>query len=427
MADPETSKDASIAHRLVFVFPGFEPLAPDAQIARFRRAAERSAAVFEADIAFDGHSQGSDENGTLPASATRELTARLTPQGRDHGVQTNLVFCVWDDLIEEYRRAALPLRIGRGFAALATFLINGTFLRYCRTSWRYGLFFLFPIILTVASLAIGVGIALTLGLLFTGPTTWLVAILIGTILSAAILYFVNRRWFLITALDDWALARHLCEGTNPKIERRIDAFAKSIAERASSHKPDEIVVAAHSLGASFAVPALSRAFADGFAPKAPLHILTVGSSLMKTALHPRATEQREAVRRLTVDHGIPWTDCQALTDPINFYKSNPAGSLGIAADPMPLVVKLRLRHMVAPATYRRIKRDFFRLHRQFVLAVERRCPYSFHMLILGPASMDDFRRHRTIDRAPLVPQDDKRVGDTVIVKRDAETVEEAAR
>ena len=68
----------------------------------------------------------------------------------------------------------------------------------------------------------------------------------------------------------------------------------------------------------------------------------------------------------------------------------------------PLIVKVRFRHMVSRATYRRIKRDFFRLHRQFVLAVENRCPYSLHMLLLGPASLTQFRQTRSVDRPPLV-------------------------
>lgn len=427
MADPETINDGLIANRLVFVFPGFEPLPPEAQIARFRRATERSAAVFGADVSFEGHVSTESGNRALSAPAANELTARMTPRDSRESVETNIVFCTWDDLIEDYAKASLPVRIGRGLAALGAFLINGTFLRYLRTSWRYGLFFFFPLVTMLAIVAIGIAMALTLGSLFPGPTTWLVGLLIGAAMSSVLFYLINRRWFLTTAFDDWALARDLCEGTNRKIDERIDAFAESLASTAAPRNPDEIVVAAHSLGASFAIPALARAFGNGFAPKAPLHILTVGSSLMKTALHPKATEQREAVRRLTVDHAIPWTDCQALTDPINFYKSNPAGSLSIAADPMPLVVKLRLRHMVTPSTYRRIKRDFFRLHRQFVLAVERRCPYSFHMLLLGPASLFAFRTYRTIDRGPLAPSKDKPFASSNLAQAAPIPAEEVAR
>ncbi|WP_148227442.1 hypothetical protein [Fulvimarina pelagi] len=424
----ENADCETIARRLVFVFPGFEPMPPEAQIARFRRAAERSAAVFEAKIAFSNIAAAADANGkTRPPPTSAEITATLTSSGGNHVVKTDCVFCVWDDLIATYAAAVLPVRIRRGFAALGTFLINGTFLRYCRTSWRYALFFLFPIVLTAVIIAIGIIIALTLGNLFSGPTTWLAGILIGSTASIMLFYLANRRWFLMTAFDDWALARDLCEGTNPRIEERVVEFAETLGNRGSTGAPEEIVIAAHSLGASFAIPALARAFEAGFAPKVPLHVLTVGSSLMKTALHPKAVEQREAVRRLTVDHGLPWTDCQALTDPINFYNSNPAGSLGIAVDPMPLVVKLRLKHMVAPATYRRIKRDFFRLHRQFILAIERRCPYSFHLLILGPAPLEAFRRHRTINRPPLAPSDGKDLGSSVVPNPKTIPANEAAR
>ena len=207
--------------------------------------------------------------------------------------------------------------------------------------------------------------------------------------------------FLLTALDDWTMALDLIRGRKPAIEARIAAQAWAIGERAATSDADEIVVAAHSLGASFAVAALSKALRDGAVPARPIHILTVGSSLMKTALHPAASAQREAVRHLVVEEGLPWIDCQGLSDPINFYKSNPATSLGISEGRTPEVIRVHFRRMITPATYRRIKRDFFRLHRQFVLAVERRCPYSFHMLLTGPRPLSDFSRDRTIDQPPL--------------------------
>ncbi|MDY8109918.1 hypothetical protein U0C82_12295 [Fulvimarina sp. 2208YS6-2-32] len=391
-----------IGRRLVFVFPGFEPLLPEAQVARFRRAAERSAAVFGSRVAFTPVERTDACPSDRAASPYVELDACLTGEMSGSVVKTRLVFCVWDDLIADYASKPLPRRVCDGFAALFSFVFDGTFLRYCRTSFRYGAFFLFPILVPAAILAFGILLALTLGALFTGPTTWLAGVLIGSAAAAILLYLANRRWFLLTALDDWSLARDLCNRTNPAIDRRIDAFADILRSRTEASEADEIVVAGHSLGVSLAVPALAKAYGAGLAPGMPLHLLTVGSSLMKTALHPNAGWQRDAVRRLVVDHAVPWTDCQALTDPINFYKSNPAQTLGISADPLPLVFKIRLRRMVSETTYRRIKRDFFRLHRQFVLAVERRGPYSFHMLLLGPGSMSDFRRHKTLDRPPLV-------------------------
>ncbi|RFC61917.1 hypothetical protein DYI37_18475 [Fulvimarina endophytica] len=404
--------EARIARRLVCLVPGYEPMEPDAHIARFRRAAERSASVFGAQVAFTAGPDASlGEAAMQPDGPFHRLGAALTPKDGAEATHSRIVLFAWDDLIAAYAGRPLAKRIATGFSALFAFLFNGTFLSYCRTSWRYGAFFLFPLLLTLAILALASFVALTLGTIFPGPTTWLVGALIAGVVASILFHLADKRWHLMVALDDWSLARDLCERSNPAIEARIAAFSKAFSAEAARGDVDEIVVAAHSLGASLAVPALAAAFEDGFAPRTPLHVLTVGSSLMKTALHPAAGWQREAVRRILVDHAVAWTDCQALSDPINFYKSDPARSLGIAADPGPVVVKLRLKHMVSADTYRRIKRDFFRLHRQFVLAVERRCPYSFHMLLLGPAPLEAFRTLKSVDRPPLcAPGTDPQAG-----------------
>ncbi|SMD12757.1 hypothetical protein SAMN06297251_1332 [Fulvimarina manganoxydans] len=389
-----------IQRRLVFLFPGFEPMGVEAHVARFRRASERSAKAFGVDVSFE---EPTNEAKDLSFAT---LTARLKPQGAGGETRTDIVFCDWSDLIRSYEHRPLPVRVARGFAGLFDFIATGTVIQYLKTSWRYIFFFLYPFVAVLLALLVGLGLFISLDQGFSGPTTGLVAGLIGLAAAAGLLWQIDRRWHLRVALDDWALAADMCRSRNPAIEERVTRFAETIQERAQAAEiagtADEIVVAAHSLGACYAVPALAKAFEAGFAPRVPLHVLTVGSSLMKTALHPAAAAQREAVRRLLVDHGLPWTDCQGLSDPINFYKSNPATSLGIAADPVPLIVKVRFRHMVSRATYRRIKRDFFRLHRQFVLAVENRCAYSLHMLLLGPASLTQFRQTRSVDRPPLV-------------------------
>lgn len=389
-----------IRRRLVFLFPGFEPMGVEAHVARFRRASERSAKAFGVGVSFD---EPTGEGNDLSLAT---LSARLKPQGSEGETRTDIVFCDWSDLIRSYEHRPLPVRIVRGLAGLLDFVTTGTVLKYLKTSWRYLFFFLYPFAAFLLALFVGLGLFLSLWHAFSGPTTGLVAALIGLAAAGGLLWQIDRRWHLRVALDDWALAADMCRSRNGAIEERIARFAEALQSRTNTAEAageaDEIVIAAHSLGTCYAVPALAKAFETGFAPSAPLHILTVGSSLMKTALHPAAAHQREAVRRLIVDHGLPWTDCQGLSDPINFYKSNPATSLGIAADPPPLIVKVRFRHMVSRATYRRIKRDFFRLHRQFVLAVENRCPYSLHMLLLGPASLTEFRETRSVDRPPLV-------------------------
>ena len=53
----------------------------------------------------------------------------------------------------------------------------------------------------------------------------------------------------------------------------------------------------------------------------------------------------------------------------------------------PIIRIVRISRMVADATYRRMRGDFLRLHRQFVMGNERRYHYDFFMICCGPMSL----------------------------------------
>ncbi|KQT85449.1 hypothetical protein [Aurantimonas sp. Leaf443] len=383
-----------VSKRLVFFFPGFEPFRATGHMERFRRAAARTAQAYEVAIEVAPE--------TAPP-AGEEMRPSLDMRAHAPGsfdTRTTVVFCDWGDVILDYAARPVATRLLDGVGAMLDFVVTGTLFRYMRTSWRYALFFAFPLLALFGPALLAVLLAILGHALLPGGVGLLLGLGLGAALAALLWRLALTRLHLLTALDDWALARDLCRGRNAALERRIGEHCDALALRLCGEGADEIVVAAHSLGASLAVRALSRAL-KAVRPGADLQMLTVGSSLMKTALHPAAAPERDCVRHLVEEVALPWTDCQALSDPINFYKSNPATSLGIAGGARPIVRRVHFKRLVSAQTYTRIKRDFFRLHRQFVLGVERRNPYSFHMLLLGPNPIPLFSRTGTVDLAPL--------------------------
>ncbi|MBP0614680.1 hypothetical protein [Jiella mangrovi] len=398
-----------IKRRLVCCFPGFEPMRADAHLRRFRRGAEGAAALWDLTIGVEEPASDTGPDGLFPSLNVRLGGAAVgnAPWRTD----TRIVFFDWGDLILAYGARPVLKRYLSGYVALADFFLSGTVFRYFRVSWRYGLFYLFPVLLLVMAMLLsslaGWSVAVIAGIFVaiigeTAPSVIGAATAVALVIGLP--YIANRRLHLLTALDDWAMARDICRDKNPAIKERIRLQARELERmlsEAAATPGTELVVAAHSLGAILAVTALDEALSRPRLAGLQPHVLTVGSSLMKTALHPASRSQRAAVARLVTERLLPWTDCQALLDPINFYKSNPATSLGIEAGRAPRVARVHFRKLVKPETYKRIKRDFFRLHRQFVLPVERRAPYSFHMLLTGPHPLGDFAYEASIDRPPL--------------------------
>ena len=156
-----------IARRLVFLFPGFEPMLANAHMDRFRRAGDRSAALWGTTLAFRDETKtttAADGASAEGASTSQPDFPSLHASHRGDGfaTETEIVVLEWGDLILEYAARPAHTRFFDGYAALVDFLATGTVVAYFRTSWRYGLFFAFPLVVLVASLLIGWGCAFIL-------------------------------------------------------------------------------------------------------------------------------------------------------------------------------------------------------------------------------------------------------------------------
>jgi pimeloyl-ACP methyl ester carboxylesterase len=204
----------------------------------------------------------------------------------------------------------------------------------------------------------------------------------GLVAFVLTLWLASAKMHFLLMMDDWACAHDIARSNRPEINNRLSDVATDVRQRIEAADTDEVVLAAHSFGAITAMLALDSALRHG-EPAAETGLMTTGSSLLKVALHPAATKLRSAVTAI-VGHSIPWIDVQSLTDPINFYGSDPKKALGIDAGKGPRIVRVRFRNQLGERTYRSIKYNFFRVHRQFVYASEKRTGYSFHAIVCGP-------------------------------------------
>ena len=355
--------------RLVFLFAGFEPHAAEEQRARFAYAAEKTGPLWNA--AFNV--------GPLKPGLAGSPEFHVSAQGAGWSAQTDVVVCDWSEFLTELGRRNAFLRFAEGLWALASFVFNGTFFRYLSTSWRYGFFFLYPPVMIAAAL-------LPLLLLSAGAGPGAA----GLLLSAALFWLFVRKLHLLAMLDNWSFARRLALERDTNILAKAGQFKAELLERtgvfSAGAADSEVLIAAHSLGACFAVMALGGALPQLKHPAPGL--LLVGSSLLKIALHPKAAQLRKSAAAVA-GSDTQWLDVQSLTDLLNFYRADPAATLHIAAKRPPVLLSVRFRSLLTPQTYHRIKTDWLRVHRQFVLACERRAPYSFHMMLAGPFGFAD--------------------------------------
>jgi hypothetical protein len=381
---------ATVAKRCVFFLGGYEPISPERQHERFCREIERFQRTWNVATSVSAMALSKDA-----AVASWQIETRA-PNWR---VETEYRSLRWDDIVAADFARSDVVRLPRAFFAFADFIFSGTALRYFSVNWRYGLFFLYPVVILAAFAAAAIYGALALvnwGL----PMPALLGPAAAILIFAVLIVWPGRAMLLPYMLDDWLFAYELVHKTRPELEQRLDAFASDLAARLRDRSFDEIIVSAHSLGNALKLEVVDRALRlvpeFGRAGET-LSLLSTGSSLLKIALHPAANWLKAAVERVSRHPGIFWIEYHALVDLISFYNVNPVTALKLPATGKPLMRKLRVRHMLDDETYRRFRGNFFRLHRQLVMGNDRRYFYDYFMICCGP-----FRLQTRVEDAELV-------------------------
>lgn len=358
-----------VSGRLVLLFPGFEPLSAEAHARRFLRGLDQAARIY--DLPYTASPLALSDLGGLLQACSFEVHA-----GERELTTTKVVVYGLGVINDAYEASGTLRRTTRGVTSLLEFLTTGTVWRYIRHGWRYSLFYFFPVLLLAAS----VGLSLAAFLFLDTPTP--TAALATLAILCALLWAANRRLHLLLLLDDWSFARDLARGANDQVCKLMATIARDANERIATCKADETIFAGHSLGTVPAVMALSSAL-DAKPREGALGLMTVGSSLLKIALHPAAHWLRDCVGRILASN-CNWLDVQSVADPLSFYKSNPATALKLSSPDRVRILHVRFREQLTAGNYRKMFLNYFKLHRQFVGPVERRTAYSFHIILCGP-------------------------------------------
>lgn len=319
-------------------------------------------------------------------------TAVADYRGPDGICQSEITFLSFDDIVKHDGARPFLVRLGAYLVAFFDYVGSGTMFRFFATNWRFALYFLYPFVMlaffawlgTVAYRLVG-----ALGL----PGGPLLPAVAGLALAYGIGQFIGSRYFVFHLMDLWSFSREHLHCRRPGMDQRIDAWAALIAERSSARAYDEILLIGHSTGGALILDVAHQLAERLRAEGRPVDfkLVTVGSTSLKVALHPAARRARQRLQALAGYSGIRWTEFQALTDIINFYKCDPYARAGLThqrADQFPRQFQVRIRDMLERDAYKRVKKNFFRVHYQFISANSRRYFYDFFMICCGTRPID---------------------------------------
>lgn len=367
--------DQIVAKRLVFHLGGYDAMSPEALHRRFKRELRRFEGTWSTNATASAAQTGPDV-----------ATWQVSSFGPNWQVETEFRLVRWDDIVATTNRQSLWRQIPLGLLALVDFVVAGALWGYLRQNWRYAGFFLYPFavftVLVVFAAVLGVLAARAVGADLAGFA-------VAALALPALLQWPGRALHLPQLFGDWIFSRAYIRQESPDLGARLDRVAHDLVGAAKEGGADEILIVAHSLGAVLAVDVINRAL--DLEPMLgqsgpPIAFLSVGSSILKIGLHRGAKQFRAALERVAAASGVFWADYQAVSDVMNFYKTDPVKALRLTAQRRPVVRVVRFSRMLCPTAYRRIRRNFFRLHCQFVSGNDQRAAYDYFMLVCGPLS-----------------------------------------
>src|SRR4029077_3005042 len=166
---------------------------------------------------------------------------------------TDFHYFRWDDLVAADMAGKDWWRFALGIAALWEFILTGTMVRYFIVAWRYGGFFLYPVVFVLGMMWLSIS-ATRFAVIHLGlPHHMLLAPVLWFAIFVALRWTFGRMVYIRYALDDWYFARDLIHRARPGLEERLDRLAHELVRLARETDADEIVVDGHSLGAPLTV------------------------------------------------------------------------------------------------------------------------------------------------------------------------------
>ncbi|MFN4098649.1 MAG: lipase family protein [Pararhodobacter sp.] len=392
-----------VHRRRVFYVPGYDPFPPRRYREFYRKEGAAQAAISGYSLSLQAEAPG---RGAYVWRVETQIGGRET--------EARVQVLVWSDLVQASMRRNIPGAYALMVRTLWIFLSTGALAAMLRLRPKSILTGAWPVAMLTAQLLLALAAAALLWRLVAALVGGWAGQALGLALAAAALAAVlvlfrrlDAKLFAYYLLYDFAQVAAHRGGYGAALQARLDGFVDEVAA-ALTEGHDEVLVVGHSSGAALAVSLAAaverRGLPEGGAP--PLALLTLGQAIPMQAFLPEAKGLRADLQQLAASRAVTWVDVTAQGDGVCFWLTDPPAVCGVVpADRTgPLVFSAAFSQTVSREKWKKIRRQFFRLHIQYLAAFERPRDYDYFQITAGPVLLAD--RYR--NRAPS-PQVERRV------------------
>lgn len=387
-AEPTEHEDGfAVKRRCVLYVSGFDP---------------KGASHYHAMLGTEGQQQSQQDGWSLELGprkrqANGNWAWPLESSVDGQAVHTHYEFLGWDDIVRAHWTRSMPKLWWQIVTTTAFNLRCGALWRMYTLSWppvvALTLPFLLVLMLMLGSPVAGLWSAWLAQAL--GGAWWLAA-LAGLAASGAVWMLgrhLEARYSMYWMMRSYAFNALQAQGKTPELEQRLQAHARTLVDKVLLGGYDEVLLVGHSSGASMAASILGKALAlnpEIARQKTKLSFLTLGQWLPALGTLPVARSFRSELQTIAKARGLSWIDFSAPPDGCCFALQDPLAACGVAPVPEGVSLKVlnpKFADMFAPDDYRKVKKDKFNLHFQYLKASHKPVAYDYFLTVAGPCTL----------------------------------------
>lgn len=379
------STDAEGAFRRhVLYIPGYDPFPPRRyrELYRTEGAAQAAISGYELSIApRTGETYG------------WKVAARI--EGRPAEAEVEVL--VWSDLVQASMTRGIIGTYGQLLRTAWLYLASGALRRLIRLRKGPMIAALYPAV----ALALQALVALLAGAAVLW-LTWGAPWGLGWALAAALVWAVlegfrriDHRLYAYYLMHDYAFTT-IEGGAYPAIlEARLAAFRGRVRAALASGV-DEVLLVGHSSGVHLGVSVLADLIREGLPAGPALGFLSLGQAVPMVSFLPGAGRLRGDLAYLSQRDELTWVDVTAPGDGCSFALCDPVAVSGVAPEGQrwPLILSAAFTQTLSPERWEVLRRQFFRLHFQYLCAFDRPGDYDYFRITAGPLTLAERYRER---------------------------------
>ena len=381
MATNDTSGTKKVKRRHVFYFSGFDPRGSSFYYRLYRNEAKKQSAV----------------NGMAPTVGLRQRYSparhgwNIQTTTENHQVNTDYSFLNWDDIIKHYWVIGYFRLILAAFRVIRSHILSGMVFKVMKISRPPAVTGLYPVIFVLVALILATSLGFASSHLLKElihPAIARVSGIAITVTMTWLLFFWGDKLNVFWLLRIYDFTGKWADNKIPELDQRFEVFANEIAATSQEKDYDEILIVGHSVGAIIAIPVVAKLLTK-IDPDRPITFLTLGECIPLLSLLPKAQVYRNELERVAKATNVFWYDITSAIDGACFPLKNPVTISGIAITDKPIVLSARFHTLFTPATYKKIRRDWYKIHFQYLLAHELNGQYDFFAMTAGAQRLGD--------------------------------------